>query len=106
MKYPLAVLAGVAALSTTALAQSAPMSNSSTPPAVVTSKGDSNTTAAPVAGENSFTKTQARERLEKHGYSQVSDLQKDDKSVWRGTAVKDGKTVNVSLDYQGNISAQ
>ena len=87
-----------------ALAQSPP-SSSTTPPAIATTKGDSNTTAAPVAGKNSFTEGEARDRLEKHGYSAVSGLMKDDQSIWRGTAMKDGKSVAVSLDYQGNIVA-
>jgi hypothetical protein len=27
----------------------------------------------------------------------------DDKGVWQASAMKDGKPVKVSLDYQGNI---
>jgi hypothetical protein len=88
-----------------ALAQT-PSSSSTTPPAIVTSKGDSNTTAAPVAGKNSFTEGEARDRLEKHGYTAVSGLMKDDQSIWRGTAMKDGKNVSVAVDYQGNIVAK
>ena len=88
-----------------ALAQSPP-SSSTTPPAIATTKGDSNTTAAPVAGKNSFTEGEARDRLEKHGYSAVNGLTKDDQSIWRGTATKDGKTVAVAVDYQGNIVAK
>ena len=37
------------------------------------------------------------------GFSNVSNLKKDDNGVWRGRATKDGKTVDVSLDYQGNV---
>jgi putative membrane protein len=37
------------------------------------------------------------------GFANVSDLKKDDNGVWRGRAVKDGKMVDVSLDYQGNV---
>ena len=37
------------------------------------------------------------------GFSNVSNLKKDDHGVWRGRATKDGKTVDVSLDYQGNV---
>ncbi len=99
-----AALAGLAVLGAgTAGAQAPPASNSTTPPAVVQDKGDSHTTAAPVAGKNSFTESQARARLEKHGYTAVSALKKDDKSIWRGTATKDGKPVSVAVDYQGNI---
>jgi hypothetical protein len=58
---------------------------------------------APVAGRNSFTEGEAKSRIEKMGLSNVSDLKKDDKGVWRGRAIKDGKTVDVSVDYQGNV---
>lgn len=88
-----------------ALAQTPP-SSSTAPPAIATSKGDSNTTAAPVAGKNSFTEGEARDRLEKHGYTAVSGLMKDDQSIWRGTAMKDGKSVAIAVDYQGNIVAK
>jgi hypothetical protein len=88
-----------------AMAQ-APTSTSTTPPAIATNKGDSNTTAAPVAGKNSFTEGEVRDRLEKHGYTAINGLAKDDKSIWRGTAMKDGKSVAVAIDYQGNIVAK
>lgn len=79
-------------------------SSSSAAPAIATSNTN-NTTAAPVPGANSFTMAQAQKRLEDQGYSQVSALAKDSNSIWRGHAMKDGKLVNVSLDYQGNITA-
>jgi hypothetical protein len=78
--------------------------HATTPPAVST-RGDKNTTAAPVAGANSFTMAQAQKRIEEHGYTQVSVLQKDDKSVWRGVAAKNGRAMNVAVDYQGNVTA-
>jgi hypothetical protein len=58
---------------------------------------------APVAGANSFTEGEAKSRIEKMGFASVADLKKDDNGVWRGRAMKDGKTVDVSLDYQGNV---
>jgi putative membrane protein len=36
----------------------------------------------------------------------VTALQKDDAGVWRGKAEKDGKPVDVSLDFQGNVVAR
>ncbi len=75
------------------------------PPAVSTSNADSKTAAAPVSGANSFTEGEARSRLEAHGYSNVTGLAKDNQSIWRGKAMKDGKPVDVALDYQGNIVA-
>jgi putative membrane protein len=48
---------------------------------------------------------QAQKRIEDQGYTQVTALAKDDRSIWRGHAMKDGKAVNVALDFQGNITA-
>ena len=53
--------------------------------------------AAPVPGANSFTESQAKDRIAKAGYSDVSGLRKDDQGVWRGTATKSGKSVGVSV---------
>jgi hypothetical protein len=58
---------------------------------------------APVKGRNSFTEGEAKSRIEKAGFANVNGLKKDDNGVWRGTAVKDGRSVDVSLDYQGNV---
>jgi hypothetical protein len=33
----------------------------------------------------------------------VSDLKKDNSGVWRGKAAKGGKTMDVSVDFQGNV---
>lgn len=63
-------------------------------------------TAAPVAGANSFTEDQAKGRIQDAGYSEVSGLTKDDKGIWRGQAKKDGKSMPVALDYQGNVTSQ
>jgi putative membrane protein len=64
------------------------------------------TTAGPASGANSFTEGQAKSRIESQGYSNVSGLTKDDRGVWRGKASKDGKSVDVSLDFHGNVFAQ
>jgi hypothetical protein len=76
-------------------------------PAAVASPNDVNkTTAAPVAGKNSFTEKQVMKRLKDHGYTNISGLMKDDQSVWHGKAMMAGKSVMVALDYQGNITAK
>lgn len=72
-------------------------------PAVATP--DSKNATAPVEGANSFTEDQAKERIVEAGYVDITGLKLDDKGVWRGAAMKDGKSVNVALDYQGNIVA-
>lgn len=62
--------------------------------------------AAPAAGANSFSEDQARGRLTKAGYSTVSKLTKDGNGVWRGTAMRAGKKVQVGLDYKGNVTTR
>ncbi|MCC7048330.1 MAG: hypothetical protein IT562_16570 [Alphaproteobacteria bacterium] len=61
---------------------------------------------APLAGANSFTESQARDRIVNAGYSDVSGLRKDDQGIWRGTAKKNGAQTNVAVDYRGNVVAQ
>jgi hypothetical protein len=56
-----------------------------------------------LAGANSFTEAQARGRLEKDGYSNVSGMTKDKDGVWRGRASKGSTEHNVGVDYKGNI---
>jgi hypothetical protein len=107
MKCILTAAIALGALSSgAAFSQTAPLTASPNPPAISTSNADSKTSAAPVAGANSFTQSEAKNRIEAHGYSDVTELAKDDKSIWRGKATKDGKQVSVALDYQGNIVSQ
>jgi len=60
----------------------------------------------PVPGANSFTEGQAKSRIELRGFSDVTDLRKDDQGIWRAKAMKDGKTVTVSLDFHGDVFAE
>jgi len=61
------------------------------------------TATTPAEGANSFTEGQAKSRIEAAGFTNVSDLQKDDKGIWRGRAQHGGQQVSVALDYQGNV---
>nr|WP_294524023.1 hypothetical protein [uncultured Rhodopila sp.] len=63
----------------------------------------SDNASRPAAGSNSFTAGEAKARFERQGFSNVSDLKKDDNGVWHGRAQKDGSTDHVWLDYKGNI---
>ncbi len=65
---------------------------------------DANNASAPVAGANSFTMGEAKSHIEDKGFTKVRSLKKDKNGVWRGKAMKDGKSVPVSLDYQGNVN--
>ena len=98
-----ATIATGLAMAQSSTANSAITNPSPNPPAIATPGVDSQTTAAPVPGANSFTETQARARLEAHGFTDVTDLKLDDQSIWRGRAMKNGASVNIALDYQGNI---
>jgi hypothetical protein len=99
-------LALLAASVSPSLAADQDQRTTTTPPAISTSNAEAKTTAAPVAGKNSFTEAEAKKRLESFGYSDVSALQQDQQSIWRGTAMKGGAKVSVALDYQGNIVNQ
>src|SRR3954451_1406689 len=57
-------------------------------------------------GANSFTEGQTRKRLEDAGYKEVKDLKKDDKGIWRGSAMLNGKSVNVGVDFKGHVAVQ
>ena len=71
---------------------------------LVVNDGSTDATPSPAAGANSFTQGQAKARIESRGFANVSDLAKDNTGLWRGKAMKDGKSVNVTLDYQGNVT--
>jgi hypothetical protein len=64
-----------------------------------------NRRAAP--GADSLNEDQAKSRIEAKQYSNVSGLQKDDHGIWRGQAtMKDGRSVAVILDLEGNIYSE
>jgi uncharacterized protein YdeI (BOF family) len=101
------IVIGVLALALTgaaALAQTPPAQSGPNNPAVNTT--GTNNANNPVAGANSFTEGQAKSRIETDGYINVRELKKDDQGVWRAKAMKDGKSIDVSLDFQGNVVAR
>ena len=103
------IAAVVLAVAFPAFAQQQPARQPANPDAntpAVNSPNSPPNPGAPVAGANSFTEGQAKSRIEAKGFTAVSDLKKDDQSIWRGTATRDGQTVNVALDYKGNVVAQ
>ncbi len=105
-KMIFATLAAFAFSAGAATAQdAAPARTTTTPPAITSPSDTARTTAAPVAGKNSFTEDQARKRFTDNGYTQVTELRKDEESsIWHAKAMKAGKAVGVTLDYQGNIT--
>ena len=115
MKLTAAVIAASVAGVTISSAQTSPPATqtvpAATPPAnsgpsnKAVNKPDSNNPGAPVAGANSFTEVQAKDRAIGAGYVSVSALTKDADGIWRGTAMKDGKSGNIAVDFKGNVVA-
>ena len=103
MKRSLIILCAGLLLTGAASAQNPPAKSGPNNNAV-NSPGQNNSNA-PVAGRNSFTEGQAKSKIEEAGYSNVSDLKKDDNGVWRGKATKGGSASSVSVDFQGNVNA-
>lgn len=60
--------------------------------------------AKAAASSNLFTEEQARVHLAKLGYVSISPLTKESNGDWRGTAIKDGKQVIVSVDVKANVT--
>ena len=105
MRNSLAVATILAVLASSVMAQTQnpPAQDSPQNSAINTQDSSNRQVNAPVAGANSFTEGQAKSRIEKMGFADVTDLKKDDNGVWRGRAMKGGQMVDVSVDYQGNV---
>jgi|GEM_PF-605604 len=58
---------------------------------------------APFEGANSFTENQARDRAIAWGLTDVAEMTKDDKGIWRSSGKLDGADVDVAVDYKGNV---
>jgi putative membrane protein len=80
-----------------------PTGGPSTPPMTEPANAIDHSGVTP--GANSFTEAQARGRLQRRGYAQVSQLTKDSDGIWRGSATKNGAQVHVSVDYKGHIAS-
>ncbi|WP_420138568.1 hypothetical protein [Sphingomonas sp.] len=64
------------------------------------------TVPAPARGSSSFTEDQARGRIAKAGFTNIGELRKTDAGSWQGRATRNGKSVVVTLDYKGNVTAR
>ena len=102
MRHIVLTTVALGLIASVAFAQDQPAQQGPQNPAV--KSVNENTSATPVAGANSFTMSQARKQIEARGYSRVAKLKKDKNGVWRGTAMKDGATGPISVDYQGNVN--
>ncbi|MFA5955543.1 hypothetical protein [Hyphomicrobium sp.] len=57
-------------------------------------------------GTHPLAKEDAMKKFEASGFKDVRNLSLDDKGIWRGTAMADGKKKPVAVDQQGDIVAQ
>lgn len=95
------------ALGVTAVAGAATPSADPTAPGNPAMKSNDDMGAGQLAkGHNSFTKAEAKSRVEKAGYTGVASLMLDHDGLWQAKAMQDGKAVHVALDFKGNVAAQ
>jgi hypothetical protein len=74
-------------------------------PAVDTQDTAEQSTLTP--GANSFTEGQAREAIEKQGYTVSGPLTQDEQGIWKGQASRSGgAATTVSVDYKGVVTAE
>jgi len=84
-----------------------PCSNTTTPPPQTLPPASETISPSPPSSAGSaFTADQAKSQIEAAGYSNVSGLRKEAKGIWRGSAVKDGLTADVTLSGNGKVSAK
>lgn len=57
-------------------------------------------------GANSFTEGQAREAMEKAGYTDIGRLTQNEQGVWQAEGMKAGTKAMVSVDYKGAVTPQ
>ncbi|WP_029623256.1 hypothetical protein [Sphingomonas elodea] len=103
MKRMIMTVVGAALATTGAAAQSSGQSGSHNP---VVKDGTAHHVAAPAKGRSSFTEDQAKGRLMKAGYTDITDLKGTRNGAWQGMAMKNGKKMTVTLDYKGNVTAR
>jgi len=67
-------------------------------------RSPSSTTGAGAATSGAIaTQADAKKRIEGQGYTAVRDIKQDNSKNWHAKAMKDGKSVDVSLDARGNV---
>lgn len=81
----------------------APESDKTNPAVATDDAAAARASEAPAVGANSFTQEQARERATQAGYTDVGALTQAADGTWQGSAMKDGASVTVVVDYQGNV---
>jgi periplasmic protein CpxP/Spy len=54
-------------------------------------------------GPNNMTESEAKAKIEEGGFSDVSNLKKNDEGVWLGKAQREGESFEVAIDSEGNL---
>lgn len=72
-------------------------------PSEIQPQPGANTGSLPLEGANSFTEAQAKQLVQDAGYTGISTLTKDQRGVWRGSAMKAGKSASIAVDFKGNV---
>jgi hypothetical protein len=106
MKITFAIAAAIALLAAgagMAQDQMPSMVSPHQPPNPAIKSPDQVTAVSLAKGHNSFTKSQALDRIEKAGYDHVADLILDSDGIWRANAVRAGHPIKVGLDYKGDV---
>ncbi len=127
MRTPIAAILLVSALSSGALAQTTTTGSPASPDAKTSQQSggqqsvtrpntdkmapDGTSTGSTAntkleKGANSFTEGEVKSRLDKAGFKDAKDLKKDADGIWHGTAMRDGKSTPVGVDFKGNVAAQ
>jgi hypothetical protein len=100
-------LVSAAAIAALAIVSACSPDSDKTNPAIATDEARAEReTAAPAAGANSFTEAQARDHAMKAGFADIGTLTQAADGTWQGAATKDGASVTVVVDYQGNVTTQ
>ena len=101
MRSMIAIAAIATLTAGTALAQYGAKQPASPPATQTQTQTKPATPTTPSAA--AMTETQAKARIESQGFTNVSELKKDAQGMWSAKAMKDGKSVQVSLDARGQI---
>lgn len=114
MIKPILALAATAALlaacgdktDTTGPVEGPAVSTSEAPRNPAVDTADTAQQASLTPGANSFTESQAREAMEKQGYTAIGALSQNEAGIWSATATHEGAKKTVSVDYKGVVTAQ
>jgi hypothetical protein len=87
-------------------AQTAPVASDNAAHNPATKSPDKMTGVPLAKGATSFTKEQAKKRLEEAGFSHVTGLVKDSDGLWQARAMHGGQWVKAAVDYKGNVAAR